>query len=448
MQFTSSENWLLREMEGLPVIDAHSHLPIERVRLAEHFDALTFYRQYTRLVMFAAGLQEPDFLRMHDPQTPLGERFDIFERYYPLIRFSSAARAAAISLHRFYGEESVTRDNFASITAQMQSLYRPGVLYRTALVDTCNVRAVLQNAPPGETDFADPLLRPVPMIGIGGEWNDYNDLARGLLAGEVPFVSVDDYLEDRKQRLRRLKSEGAVAFKHFAHPYCEPCAGDAQRTWEDLRQGKPTAARSATPNPLQSYLSDELFAEVARLNVPVAVHTGVWDDFREFDPQHLITYLRRHLDLRFDLFHMGIPNVRAMGRIAANNRNVWVNMCWAPTLSPTMAANALDEWIDMVPVNKLIGFGSDTRWPVEKVYGHLTLARETIAVVLGRRIDRGLLSHRDALELAAQWLFDNAAELYRLQAPSLKPLPANMGSVAVALMPKSADRDRQASTIS
>ena len=66
MRFTPTEQRLLNEMEHLPVVDAHNHLPSEEVRLREHFDALTFYRQYTRLPMFAAGLSEADFLRMHD----------------------------------------------------------------------------------------------------------------------------------------------------------------------------------------------------------------------------------------------------------------------------------------------------------------------------------------------------------------------------------------------
>jgi predicted TIM-barrel fold metal-dependent hydrolase len=158
--------------------------------------------------------------------------------------------------------------------------------------------------------------------------------------------------------------------------------------------------------------------EIASLGVPLAVHTGVRGDFREFDPQHFIPFFLRHPELRFDLFHMGIPYVRAMGRIAANFRNVWVNLCWAPTVSATMATNALDEWLDMVPVNKIIGFGSDVRWPVEKVYGHLTLARQTIATVLGRRIDRGMMSRDEALQLASRWLCDNAVELYGLKSTS------------------------------
>jgi hypothetical protein len=420
MRYTPTEQRLLSEMERLPVVDAHNHLPSEEVRLREHFDALTFYRQYTRLPMFAAGLSEADFLRMHDPAESLDVRFEIFERWKPAFRFSSAGRAASIALQHYYGETQVTRDNFDAVTDGMRRIYRPNVLYQKCLVEACGIRYALQNSPPEEAAERDPLLRLVPMIGIGDEWNEYNDLAQALMKGEPPADSLDDYLDNRRERLRTLKRAGAVAFKHFAHPSCPSDAAVARTVWHQLQAGDATCARSEAPNPLLSYLTDELLAEVSRLGAPVAFHTGVWGDFREYDPQHLIPYFQRHPDLRFDLFHMGIPYARAMGRIGANFRNVWLNMCWAPTISTTTAANALDEWLDMVPPSKIIAFGSDVRWPIEKVFGHLSLAREVVAMVLARRIDRQLLNHDDAIELSRMWLFDNPIELYRLKPAAME----------------------------
>jgi hypothetical protein len=67
-----------------------------------------------------------------------------------------------------------------------------------------------------------------------------------------------------------------------------------------------------------------------------------------------------------------------------------------------------------VPVNKIIGFGGDYNRPVEKVYGHLVMAREDIAIVLGRRVDRGLMSHDKAVAIAKKWFWDNPKHLYRL----------------------------------
>jgi hypothetical protein len=138
----------------------------------------------------------------------------------------------------------------------------------------------------------------------------------------------------------------------------------------------------------------------------------VWGDYRELDAREFIPYIMRHPDVRFDFFHMNLPGVRDMGRIGANFRNVWLNMCWAHTLSPRMASNTLDEWIDQVAVNKFIAFGGDVRWCPEKVYGHLSLAREVVSTVLARRIDRGLMTRQYALFLVQRWFHENPGELY------------------------------------
>ena len=65
-------------------------------------------------------------------------------------------------------------------------------------------------------------------------------------------------------------------------------------------------------------------------------------------------------------------------------------------------------------MNKIIGFGGDYALPVEKVYGHLVMAREDIARVLAGRIERGQMTEDQGLTLARKWLFDNPNDLYRL----------------------------------
>jgi hypothetical protein len=79
-----------------------------------------------------------------------------------------------------------------------------------------------------------------------------------------------------------------------------------------------------------------------------------------------------------------------------------------------MTRAALDEYLDLVPVNKITAFGGDYGKPVEKVYGHLVMARENIAAVLGRRVEAGLMTESQAISVARRWFYDNPAELYRL----------------------------------
>ena len=119
--------------------------------------------------------------------------------------------------------------------------------------------------------------------------------------------------------------------------------------------------------------------------------------------------------MRFDLYHLGYPWVQESLMLGKGFPNVWLNFCWTHIISQRFAMDALDEAIDLIPMNKLIGFGGDYYLPVEKVYGHLTMAREDIARVLAARIERGQFTEDQALGLAHKWLRDNPAELYRLK---------------------------------
>ncbi|MEM2428834.1 MAG: amidohydrolase, partial [Candidatus Bathyarchaeia archaeon] len=120
-------------------------------------------------------------------------------------------------------------------------------------------------------------------------------------------------------------------------------------------------------------------------------------------------------DAKFDLYHAGIPWVRELGVIGKTFPNVWLNLCWCHVISQEMARSALDEWIDLMPITKIIGFGGDYSIPVEKIYGHLVMAKEDIAEVLARRISRGLMKRSEALEIARMWFYENPVELYGLK---------------------------------
>ena len=71
----------------------------------------------------------------------------------------------------------------------------------------------------------------------------------------------------------------------------------------------------------------------------------------------------------------------------------------------------LDEAIDLIPMNKILAFGGDYSGVVlEKIYGHLVMARENIAEVLARRIMNKQLSESQALTLVRKWFWENPKE--------------------------------------
>jgi len=93
--------------------------------------------------------------------------------------------------------------------------------------------------------------------------------------------------------------------------------------------------------------------------------------------------------------------------------NVWMNMCFTYIISPHFACNALTEMLEMVPWNKIIGFGGDYT-VVEKVYGHLVLARQVIAKALAIKVCDGSMTIEKAVSLAHHMLYQNPKNLYKL----------------------------------
>jgi predicted TIM-barrel fold metal-dependent hydrolase len=130
----------------------------------------------------------------------------------------------------------------------------------------------------------------------------------------------------------------------------------------------------------------------------------------------MINVFPMHPRTRFDLYHMGMPSVRQTGVIGKNNPNVWLNLCWSHVISPKMTRSFLNEWMDLVPMNKIIGFGGDYGpESLEKIYGHLQMAKEDAAEALAERVAARRMSERQAREVAQAWFYDNPRELYRIE---------------------------------
>jgi predicted TIM-barrel fold metal-dependent hydrolase len=225
--------------------------------------------------------------------------------------------------------------------------------------------------------------------------------------------ALDDYLPLIKMGLERWRSEGVVGIKMFSGQYGEPDREKAVALFDGMMRNRERILPGL--NPLRSYLTEATLNMAAELGLVVAVHTGMWGDFRTLDHKHMIPIIMRHPDTKFDLYHMGMPWVRETGVMGKNFPNVWLNLCWSHIISPRMTCSALDEWVDLVPMNKIIAFGGDYDVAVEKVYGHLVMARENIAKVLGGRIEDGLMAEEEAISIAESWFYHNPKDLYQLR---------------------------------
>jgi hypothetical protein len=89
-------------------------------------------------------------------------------------------------------------------------------------------------------------------------------------------------------------------------------------------------------------------------------------------------------------------------------------MNWTYSISPSYAAGYLDEWLETVPVSKIMAFGGDQRC-VENTYGELKIAKKIISDVLIAKVRNGYLNEKEAMDVARMILHDNAVNFYGLK---------------------------------
>jgi len=403
---------VLRELETMTIIDAHEHLPTEAERLKQPVDALTLFSHYCRGDLAAAGMA-PDRINHVFSDAPLMERWAALKPFYERIANTAYVRAAQIAMEKFYGQRELRDDNVETITAAMRAANTPG-LYKRILRDACHIETCLVNVDPFTEKDADGFLTPVcrlPWISWGGSFAQLLEAYGPMLPREI--ASVEDLQEAVRACIRGIRRHGGVACKMFVFPMGTPDPAAARSVFETARRDAEFAKTLPHANPLTDVLFDTAFDEMRTQGLVACVHTGYWGDFRKLNPSTVIDMADRHPDLAFDVYHVGYPYMREAILLGKTRGNVHLNLCWTYLISPHFAYEALVEILETVPAHKIIGFGGDY-FVVEKVYGHLVLARDVIARALAAKIADGWLTYDGAIALAKKMLYENPKALYNL----------------------------------
>ncbi|MBN1346551.1 MAG: amidohydrolase family protein [Phycisphaerae bacterium] len=403
---------LIEAMSEMDIIDAHEHLGPEQDRLDIQVDALHLFGHYCRTDLICAGMSPDQYDGLFDTSIPIDKRWTTFRPFLPHIRHCGYARPAFEAARKFYGFDDVNDETYRPLSERMAAENTPGI-YRRILRNECRIVTALTQC--GRVVSEAGLLTPLLHMAYYAEVGSAEQIEQRAAERCATVERIDDYVALIRQGLQEWKADGVVGIKMMSTPAAEAVEDEkiATQAFARIRDG-------ADPDPpdksaLYAYLMHETLDMCGELDLVVAVHMGMWGDFRTLDPQWMITVLPRHPETRFDLYHMGMPWVRVVGVIGKNNPNAWMNLCWTHIISPRMTVSALDEYIDLIPLNKIIGFGGDySSRCVEKVYGHLLMARENIAAVLGKRIDRGAMGFDEAIEICRLWLYENPKQLYRL----------------------------------
>ncbi|MBN1675789.1 MAG: amidohydrolase family protein [Kiritimatiellae bacterium] len=415
---TREQNKLLAALKGIPVIDAHEHLVPEPRRVAKTVDFFLLFSAYTRADLFSAGMNATDYPKLEENgHMPQEKKWELLRPHYPMIRHGSYFKAAKIWLNDVLGFDDLTEKNYKEVSAALQEGNKPGI-YKRVLSDMCHIETALvvpnaafqiENRPFEYAEYDSNLLKPI-WHAISYRTGPY---VRKFLETHDGRAGIARYLEWMEEGFDECAKTGVFGVKTYCEPLEKPDPEKADTLLKSLRTSRRPLSSSEQCT-LSSVVYDKAFQLAAAHGLTVAVHSGVWGDFRESGPGHLIPVAMRYPHVPFDLFHLGMPYVREAVMVGKMFPNVTVNLCWVPVLSQTMTVRMLDECLDMLPLNNVIVFGADYGWQVEKVYGHLAMTKEAVAEVLANRIERQEMDLEEAVRIAELWFYHNPKRIYAL----------------------------------
>ncbi len=163
----------------------------------------------------------------------------------------------------------------------------------------------------------------------------------------------------------------------------------------------------------QKAFEDFMFWHICELSahydLPFQVHTGQ-ARVQGSNPILLANVIAANPQTKFVLFHGGFPWIGETGVIAMRHKNVWIDSVWLPTLSYTMAKRAYQEWLEIIPSDRIM-WGADTGY-AEGIYAATEFTRQCLAEALAEKVERGELREEHALRIGRQIMRDNALKLF------------------------------------
>ena len=113
----------------------------------------------------------------------------------------------------------------------------------------------------------------------------------------------------------------------------------------------------------------------------------------------------RHPKLRFQCFISSRHANQTLCTMCRELPNFSLAGFWWHNFFPAAIRHVMAERLDMVPVNKQVGFFSDA-YAVEWAYAKAIIVRKQMARVLAEKVAQGQYSVEDALRVAREILFE------------------------------------------
>jgi uncharacterized protein len=237
------------------------------------------------------------------------------------------------------------------------------------------------------------------------------------LTGYVDFV--------RRTMADNQQKHGGVAIKYEAAYFRSLHFSDPSREGAEALYSKYRAGGVPAPDEyreFQDYIFRVMVDQAGKLQLPMHFHSavGIGDYFslRNGDVLNLENVLRdpRYRNVTFVLLHGGWPYEREAALLTAV-KNVYMDTSFqSEMLYPSQFKDVLKQLLTLYPDKMMYGSDAfpfnDALGAEESFWIAARTSRTALAAALAELVDEGAITETKAMELARNYLHDNAARLY------------------------------------
>lgn len=393
---------LLDYSKTLNIIDAHEHFVSEPEHLKRYLSFYDYLAAYVKGDLASSGM---NYGLLDYPKNE-EEAIDLFKKIKPFwqyVKYSSYARPVLLALQKFHNCDDLAEENIVKIGRELNERNKPG--HFDEIFNAAKIELILNQSTVGEKAFDDSRF----CYGIPDE--DDCSIKLHNFFDDCPNGTYDDYIHIIDNKMAEEVNNGAILQKFFSDVFIHPLdKKTALADFGDIRKNSKMPCSAA----LSSAIAHEKLDLCAKYGIVAAVHTGVWGDITRLSPSIMFPVVNAHWATVFDIYHMGIPYVRECAFLGKNFPHVHLNLCWSHCVSEQMTKNMINEWLDLVPVNKIIGFGGDVNTLPEHVWGQLNHALENLSRAFAYRIKIERMDFNYAKYVMKLWLYDNPKRIYKL----------------------------------
>ena len=423
----------------VPVLDIHTHLVGGKLGARGLHDVLLYHMVVSDL--YAAGC--PNGARLTQfpgwpDQTEATQRIEAALPFLPAIQNTSSFWGVRLILRDLYGwNEGITASSWPKLDALMRERADDRAWHHSVL-DRLRIRRTGTEIARRGNGEDDERLQYALEWGFFTrcQWGEFDTALYELERcwGRTPESPAPIGAGGRPATDRSIRSLADVhaAISHYVKvmPY-ERILSTATHLSTDIdyrlvadAEMEAALARRAVAGPAErdvyaSYINEAFLAQLEQRGgrlvfqfsfgaEPLPYETG--SRLRQETIRQLGEMVGRHPKLRFQCFLSSRHANQSLCTLARELPNLSLAGYWWHNFFPDVMRQIMAERLDMLPINKQIGFFSDA-YCVEWTYAKAILVRKQLARVLAERIEQGQYSQDEALKIAEAILYESPRQL-------------------------------------